>query len=84
VQFGLSRHAEVRMKQRGLKKADAAFILEQGSHDGDSRYLSRADVEQITAHAKLLVTTANRLRGKSIICDGDLVITAFHDRKRLR
>ena len=41
----LTRHAEQRLRQRGLRECDLEFVLRHGSHLGDAIVLTNKDAE---------------------------------------
>ena len=82
MEMRYSKHAQVRLKQRALRKADVDFILQHGSRDGELQFLCREDVQELISQAKLLISIANRLKGKSVVVAGNVVVTAYHDDQR--
>lgn len=77
----LTRHAETRIRQRGLTEKDIDVVLEIGADTGDAVVLTNRIVDaQIAAH-KRSIAQLERLRGAAVIVEGDAVLTAYRPRR---
>lgn len=73
-----TRHAETRMRQRGLRDADIALVMEVASPAGpDAWLLTDADISEETARLRHRIQSIERLRGCKVVVAGDAVITAY-------
>jgi len=76
-----SRHAEVRMRQRGLRNADLDLVLLSATQvSSDSYVLTDADVMREITRRKREVQQLERLRGLKVVVQGGTIVTAFHAR----
>jgi hypothetical protein len=73
-----TKHARVRIRQRGLREGDVEFILNHGTDTGDGAILADKDARRVIAEAKKQIDMAERLRNKRVVADGDEIITVFH------
>ena len=82
----LSTHAEQRLQQRGLREEDIELLMQFGTRLDDHCFLMRnKDVQREIIRRKREIQALERLRGVKIVCDGDLVITAYRPaRARLK
>ena len=80
--IGLTRHAEARLRQRGLRERDVEFILRFGTDSGDRVILSAQDVQRIIMEAKRMIAMAERLVNKTIVATDGEIITIFHANQR--
>ncbi|MBC6441216.1 MAG: DUF4258 domain-containing protein [Rhodospirillales bacterium] len=91
----ITNHASRRLQQRGMKQADIDFILTQGTEvDAEKIMLTDRDARRVIKglkepraglgikKRKLMIATAERLRGKAIIIADGRVITAYHNTRR--
>ena len=79
----LTRHAEVRMRQRGLRGADLGLLLEAATPVAPDAYLmTDADVTREIARRKGEIQRLERLRGCKAVVAGDTVVTLYHARLR--
>ncbi len=74
----ITRHADKRMRQRGLSEEDVALIIEFGTETPQGFLLREKDVAELERQMKQRLQTLHRLVGKHVVADGDTVITAFH------
>lgn len=73
-----TRHADVRMNQRGLRKKDVELVIEYGTPITDDRIeLRRQDVHCAISRLRREIQRLEKLRGKIVVCDDALVITCF-------
>ncbi len=81
----LTAHAGQRLRQRGMRESDLAFILSNGTDVGRGVIITEHDAANIERGARKLIETAHRLKGKLLVVDRDVVITTFHaDRRQHR
>ena len=74
----LSRHAEARMRQRGLRDADLSLVMEVASPVGaDVWLLTDEDVAREVNRLRRRLQRVERLRGTKIVVSGDAVVTAY-------
>ena len=83
-----SRHAEVRMNQRGVRPFDIELILQCGSEIGDDVYfLSRKDAERAIRRRKSEIQALERLSNHKLVRAGDTIVTCYrserHDQRRM-
>jgi hypothetical protein len=77
--LAFTRHACQRMQQRGLKVADVDIIFEYGTQVDDARVmLTDHDAAQAIRARKHEIAILERLKGKTLVIDGDSLITAYH------
>ncbi len=77
----LSRHAETRMRQRGIGHADLDLIVQCGSEIGDDVFfLTRKDVDREIRRCKRKIQNLERLRGQKIVVADDTVVTCYKSR----
>ena len=78
--LSLTRHAEVRLSQRGLQDADVAFLMDVATPLARDEWLfTNADVEAVARH-KREIQRIERLRGVKVVVAADVVVTAYHSR----
>lgn len=81
----LTRHAEARMRQRGLRGADLGLLLEAATPVAPDAYLmTDADVDREIARRKGEIEQLGRLRGCKAVVAGDVVVTLYHADPRER
>lgn len=85
--LSISRHAQTRMAQRGLREADIDLILRLGSEVEGGILVRRKDFERYAAALRDQLRRAERLVGKRLVMADDTLVTAYHsseaDAKRL-
>lgn len=85
-----SRHATVRMQQRGISRGTVALVMEFGQHrpvgGGDRMvWLTRKKRELLVHKRKITASQSERLEGvKIVLSDTRHVITVMHITSRLR
>ena len=81
----ITRHGEVRMAQRCIRKQDLKVILAHGSEIGRNRImLTRRDAAKAIQTLKQQIANVERLTDKVlVVADGQLV-TAYHQTKPIR
>lgn len=75
--FALSQHAEIRAKQRGLRKDDIYFVCEHGTQTERGYIFTEKDAAQLEAEARDLIQRAARLRGVLVPVTDGVVKTVF-------
>ncbi len=74
----LSRHAEARAQQRGIRESDIPVIVAAGTPiDDDSVFLLARDVDREIQRRKREICALERLRGCRVVIDGQTVITIY-------
>lgn len=86
--LALSKHADRRMRQRGLRLADLDLMLMCASEIGEDVYfLSRKDAEREIQRRKREIQILERLRGQKVVVADETVVTCYRsgrsDQKRL-
>lgn len=75
----MTRHAEVRLRQRGFREADVAVVLAAATRCGtDVYFLSDQDVAREIAQRKREIQRFERLRGAELVVTGGALVTAYH------
>ena len=76
--IALARHAETRMRQRGILRTDVSLILECGTQiDDETWFMRNRDVEREIERRKKDIQTLGRLNNKKVVMRGQYVITAY-------
>lgn len=80
-------HAEMRMRQRGVRKRDILLILECATRiDDDTWFMCERDARRAIEGRKREIQMLERLAGLKAVVRGEHVVTAYHsspaDRKR--
>ena len=78
----MTEHVLHRIRQRGFRESDLAFVVEHGSEVADGIYLRDRDARNIIEHAKVLIALATRLRRTYVVLDGDNLITTYRPARR--
>ena len=79
----LTRHAEARIRQRGLRESDLALIVAAGTPvDGDGLLLLAQDVEREIRRRKQEIGTLERLRGCRVVLAGEAVVTVYRPSRK--
>ena len=82
-----SKHAMIRMQQRGRSDDDIDAIMSFGTQTRDGYLLRRRDVDERTRALKKEIERLHRLRGWAVITgDGGAVVTLYpaHRKKQSR
>ena len=75
----VTRHAETRMSQRGIRSSDIDLLLVYASEVGGDRLMLRAkDVDRAVSELKRLIATLQRLKNKVIVIAEGSLVTAYH------
>ena len=74
-----TRHAEVRTRQRGLRDADIALLMDAAtSVGGGVLLLTNGDADREIAKLKRKIQQIDRLRGVKVVVAGNAIVTAYH------
>ncbi len=74
----LSKHAEMRIRQRGLRPADVELILQCAEEiDDDVYFLRDKDAELEIRRRKQEIQMLERLRGQKVVMASDTVVTCY-------
>jgi len=81
TELAVTRHAEVRLRQRGLRDADIALLMDAATPvAGDAWLMTDADANREITRRKREIQQIERLRNvKMVVADG-AVVTAYHSR----
>lgn len=75
--FRLTKHAEVRMQQRGRRPKDIEFVLRHGTETPEGILLTRRDVDAIEQEARRVIALAHKLQNVFVPCVDGTVKTVF-------
>ncbi len=75
--FRLTKHAEVRMQQRGRRPKDIEFVLMHGTETPEGILLTRQDVATIEQEARRVIALAHKLQNVFVPCEGGTIKTVF-------
>lgn len=79
--LALTRHAEARIRQRGLRERDLALVLEASTPLAqDAWLLTAADAEREISRRKREIEQLQRLRGCKVVISGNAIVTVYHMR----
>lgn len=79
----LSRHAETRMRQRGVRPNDLEIVFRYGAEIGEDVYfLADRNVDRGIQNLKWEIQALERLRGQKVVVAGDTVVTCYRSRPR--
>lgn len=77
--LAITRHAGIRMSQRGIREADVDFLLAHGTDMGADRImLTNRDATKAIQDLKKQIAYIERLRGKVIVVAEGQLVTAYH------
>ena len=80
--LSLTRHAEARMRQRGLRDTDLDLLLAAATPlANDAWLMTNAATDREIARRKREIEQLQRLRGCKLVIAGDVVITICHTRQ---
>jgi formylmethanofuran dehydrogenase subunit C len=80
--LNLTRHAVIRMSQRGIGLDDIALVEWIGTEVAGGHLVREKDFQDFERVLKSLRDQARRLVGKRIVREGAVVVTAYHARRR--
>lgn len=79
----LSRHAEARAQQRGIRESDIPVIVASGTPvDDDSLFLLARDVDREIRRRKQEISALERLRGCRVVIADETVVTVYRPSRR--
>lgn len=74
----LTRHAQTRMRQRGIRESDIPVIVAAGTPiDDDSLFLLAQDVDREIRKRKREIGALERLRGCRVVLAGETLVTVY-------
>ncbi len=80
----MTKHADVRMRQRGFRKADVDLVLSIATRVGEDAFLmTDHDAAREIEKRKREIQQLERLRGTKVIVQGDVLITLYHVERKL-
>ena len=74
----LTKHAVLRLSQRGIRCDDLQLIQSIGTEVEGGFLVRQKDFQALERELKKLRDHARRLVGKRVVRNGDAVITAYH------
>jgi hypothetical protein len=74
----LTRHAILRMSQRGIRLDDVELVETFGTEVEGAHLVRQKDAQAIEREAKKLITRIRRLVGKRVVRNGGSIVTAYH------
>jgi hypothetical protein len=81
IALALTRHAEVRVRQRGLRDADIALLMDAATPlAADAWLMTDADVAREITRRKREIQQIERLRNVKVVIADGVVVTAYHSR----
>ena len=80
--LNVSRHAQARTRQRGLRHQDIHFVCQHGTETVKGYLLTEQDAEALEAEARHLLRTAQRLKGVLVPVAGDTAKTVMRATRR--
>ena len=81
----ITRHGEVRMSQRGIRKTDLEVILAHGTDIGRNRImLTRRGAAKAIGALKKQVSMIERLTDKVLVVTDGRLVTAYHQSESIR
>jgi hypothetical protein len=73
----LSRHADARLQQRGVRASDVALVVAHGTPVRDGYLLRARDVAAAEAELKRAIARLQRLRGTFVAVAEDTVLSVY-------
>jgi hypothetical protein len=74
----LSRHAVLRMSQRGIRCDDLDLVEFIGTEVEGGHLVRQKDAQAFERDAKKLINRVRQLVGKRVVRNGDAIVTAYH------
>ena len=85
IELVVTRHAEARMSQRGIKKTDLEVLLAHGIDIGRNRImLTKRDAAKEIEILKKQITCLERLSGKVLVVSDGHLVTSYHQATPVR
>lgn len=79
VELSLTRHANERLQQRGLRARDIDIVMGCGTEGPGGRVvLLERDAAREIAECKRRIQALERLRGCVVVCEEGMVVTCYH------
>ena len=79
TELAITRHGEIRMSQRGIRKTDLEFLLVYGTEMGRDRVmLTKQDAAREIGKLKKQIAHFERLAGKVVVVSGKHLVTTYH------
>jgi hypothetical protein len=82
--LAISRHAVVRLAQRGIRATNAELIALIGTEIDDGYVVLTKDYQQAEAVLKNFLDRLRRVVGKRLVVADGRIITAYHLRKNVQ
>ena len=77
----LTRHAETRMRQRGIRERDVLLILAHATRiDDETWFMYKRDVRRAIKERKQEIRALERIAGCKVVARGESVVTAYRSR----
>jgi hypothetical protein len=80
----VTRHAAIRMAQRGIHPDELELIAIIGTEVQDGYLVRDKDYQRIERMLKQLLQRIRRLKGKRIVIEQGKIITAYHASRRTK
>ncbi len=80
--MNVSGHAEARLQQRGVHGSDIDLFLAYGSEFDDGLLMTNTAVAEAISKHRKVIRRLEKLRGKALITDRDVVVTTYNPSKR--
>lgn len=77
----LTKHAQIRIRQRGVRQHDLAFVLQHGTESAGGIFFSDDDAELVEAESRSNIRRAQRLRNLFVATEGSVIKTALRATK---
>lgn len=74
----LTRHAMMRIAQRGFRDGDVELIMAIGTEVEGGYLVRRKDVQEAERHMRRWLKRLPQLAGKRLVVTGDTLVTAYH------
>lgn len=82
VDYYLSDHVRVRMRQRGRRSEEVELLISAATQVEPGAYLlTEADVRREVARRKREISRLEKLAGWKVIVAGDTVVSCYHSRR---
>lgn len=77
----LTRHAETRMRQRGIRERDVLLFLAHATRiDDETWFMYKRDARRAIEKRKREIQALERLAGRKVVVWGESVVTAYRSR----
>ncbi len=81
MKMRLTRHAECRIRQRGIRERDVDLVLTHGTSTPDAVMLTNTDVAETIADCKRFISDLERLRGTAVFVEGEQVLSVYRPKR---